>query len=120
MDDCCRFILPALWLSCHLPIGETQEVTAPLSGDQTAVRNHLVELGLPQKLADTLDEAELERCKDAYAVQTGSWENVNLTNEEGPQTEGHDILVQLEDTQARFSVWLVFLPQGQVRWYYFF
>lgn len=113
-------ILPALWLSCHLPIGETQEVTAPLSGDQTAVRNHLVELGLPQKLADTLDEAELERCKDAYAVQTGSWENVNLTNEEGPQTEGHDILVQLEDTQARFSVWLVFLPQGQVRWYYFF
>ena len=26
----------------------------------------------------------------------------------------------MEDTQARFSVWLIFLPQGQVRWYYFF
>lgn len=113
-------ILPALWLSCHLPIGEAHEVTAPLAGDQTAVRDHLVELGLPQELADTLDEAELTRCKDAYAVQTGSWIDLNLTDDTVPQTEGNDLLVQVEDTQARFSVWLIFLPQGQVRWYYFF
>lgn len=113
-------ILPALWLSCHLSTGEAQEITAPLAGEHTAVRDRLVELGLPQELADTLDEAELARCKDAYAVETGIWENVDLTDEEGPQTEGHDILVQVEDTQARLSVWLVFLPQGQVRWYHFF
>lgn len=112
--------LPALWLSSRLPTGEAREVTASLAGEQTAVRDHLIELGLPQELADTLDEAELTRCKDAYAVETGSWEDVDLTDEERPQTEGHDILIQVEDTQARLSVWLVFLPQGQVRWYSFF
>lgn len=112
--------LPALWLSSRLPTGEAREVTAPLAGDQTAVRDHLVELGLPQKLADTLDEAELARCKDAYAVEIGSWSDLNLTDDTVPQTEGNDLLVQSEDVQARFSVWLVFLPQGQVRWYSFF
>lgn len=113
-------IPPALWLSCRLPTGEAQQVTAPLSGDQTAVRDHLVELGLPQELADTLDEAELTRCKDAYAVETGSWSDLDLTDDKVPQTEGTDLLVPLDDAQARFSVWLVFLPQGQVRWYSFF
>lgn len=113
-------IPPALWLSCRLPTGEAQEVTAPLAGTQSSVRDHLVELGLPQELADTLDEAELERCKDAYAVETGHWSDLNLTDDIVPQTEGNDLLVQLEDVQARFSVWLVFLPQGQVRWYSFF
>ena len=113
-------IPPALWLSCRLPTGEAQLVTAPLAGDQTAVRDHLVELGLPQELADTLDEAELTRCKDAYAVETGSWSDLDLTDDTVPQTEGTDLLVPLDDDQARFSVWLVFLPQGQVRWYYFF
>lgn len=113
-------IPPALWLSCRLPTGEAQPVTAPLAGDQTAVRDHLVELGLSQELADTLDEAELTRCKDAYAVQTGSWIDLNLTDDTVPQAEGTDLLVPLDDDQARFSVWLVFLPQGQVRWYYFF
>lgn len=113
-------ILPTLWLSCHLPTGEAQQVTGPLAGDQTAVRDHLVELGLPQELANTLDAGELERCKDAYAVETGSWIDLNLTDDTVPQTEGNDLLVQLDDAQARFSVWLVFLPQGQVRWYSFF
>lgn len=53
-------------------------------------------------------------------METGSWSDLNLTDDIVPQTEGNDLLVQVEDTQARFSVWLVFLPQGQVRWYYFF
>ena len=113
-------IPPALWLSCRLPTGEAQQVTGPLAGDQAAVRDHLVELGLPQELADTLDEAELTRCKDAYAVQTGSWSDLNLSDDKVPQTEGTDLLVPLDDGQVRFSVWLVFLPQGQVRWYSFF
>lgn len=112
--------LPALWLSSRLPTGEAREVTAPLAGEQTAVRDHLIELGLPQELADTLDEAELTRCKEAYAVETGVWSDLNLSDDIVPQTEGNDLLVQVEDTQARLSVWLVFLPQGQVRWYSFF
>ena len=112
--------LPALWLSSRLPTGEAWEVTASLAGEQTAVRDHLIELGLPQELADTLDEGELARCKDAYAVETGHWSDLNLTDDITPQTEGNDLLVQLDDAQARFSVWLVFLPQGQVRWYHFF
>lgn len=113
-------IPPALWLSSRLPTVEAQQVTAPLAGEQTAVRDHLVELGLPQELANTLDEAELTRCKDAYAVQTGSWSDLNLSDDKVPQTEGTDLLVPLDNAQARFSVWLVFLPQGQVRWYSFF
>lgn len=113
-------IPPALWISCRLPTGEAQQVTAPLAGYQSTVRDHLVELGLPQELADTLDEAELTRCKDAYAVQTGYWIDLNLMDDTVPQAEGTDLLVPLDDDQARFSVWLVFLPQGQVRWYYFF
>lgn len=113
-------ILPALWLSSRLPTGEAQEVTAPLAGTQSSVRDHLVELGLPQELADTLDEGELARCKDAYAVETGSWRDLDLSDDTALQTEGNDLLVQLDDAQARFSVWLVFLPQGQVRWYHFF
>lgn len=112
--------LPALWLSSRLPTGEAREVTASLAGEQTAVRDHLIELGLPQELADTLDEAELTRCKDAYAVETGVWSDLNLSDDIVPQTEGNDLLVQLDDAQARLSVWLVFLPQGQVRWYSFF
>lgn len=112
--------LPALWLSSRLPTGEAREVTASLAGEQTAVRDHLIELGLPQELADTLDEAELTRCKEAYAVETGVWSDLNLSDDIVPQTEGNDLLVQVEDTQARLSVWLVFLPQGQVRWYSFF
>ena len=112
--------LPALWLSSRLPTGEAREVTASLAGEQTAVRDHLIELGLPQELADTLDEGELARCKDAYAVETGSWRDLDLSDDTALQTEGNDLLVQLDDAQARFSVWLVFLPQGQVRWYHFF
>lgn len=112
--------LPALWLSSRLPTGEAREVTASLAGEQTAVRDHLIELGLPQELADTLDEAELTRCKEAYAVETGVWSDLNLSDDIVPQTEGNDLLVQLDDAQARLSVWLVFLPQGQVRWYSFF
>lgn len=112
--------LPALWLSSRLPTGEAQEVTAPLAGTQSSVRDHLVELGLPQELADTLDEGELARCKDAYAVETGSWRDLDLSDDTALQTEGNDLLVQLDDAQVRFSVWLVFLPQGQVRWYHFF
>ena len=75
---------------------------------------------LGRYMSDTLDEAELTRCKEAYAVEAGVWSDLNLSDDIVPQTEGNDLLVQLDDAQARFSVWLVFLPQGQVRWYSFF
>lgn len=113
-------ILPTLWLSCRLPTGEAQEVTAPLAGTQSSVRDHLVELGLPQELADTLDEGELARCAGATAVRTGEWTDDNLTDDQVPQVENGWLTVEVGKEQAELSTWLVFLPDDQVRYYHWF
>lgn len=113
-------ILPTLWLSCRLPTGEAQELTAPLAGTQSSVRDHLVKLGLPQELADTLDEAELARCAGATAVRTVEWTDDNLTDDQVPQVENGWLTVEVGKEQAELSTWLVFLPDDQVRYYHWF
>lgn len=113
-------IPPALWLSSRLPTGEVQEVTAPLAGEQTGVRDHLVELGLPQELADTLDEGELARCAGATAVRTVEWTDDNLTDDQVPQVENGWLTVAVGEEPAELSTWLVFLPDDQVRYYHWF
>ena len=112
-------IPPALWLGGRLPTGPA-EPAAQLTAEQEDIRAHLVSLGLPEDVAAALDGAELERCARAVAVETGHWSDLDLTDDDVPLVEGNHLLVQAGDAQARLSVWLVFLPHGQVRWYHFF
>ena len=112
-------IPPALWLGGRLPTGPAEPV-APLTAEQDDIRDRLVSLGLPEDVAAALDASELERCAQAVAVETGHWSDLDLTDDDVPLVEGNHLLVQAGDAQARLSVWLVFLPQGQVRWYHFF
>lgn len=113
-------IPPALWLSGRLPMGETLEVSAPLAGEQATVRNRLIALGLPEDIAYALDEEELSRCAGAAAVETVVWSDLNLTDDIVPLVEGDRLLVQVGDGTAELSVWLVFLPQRQLRYYCWF
>ena len=109
----------ALWFGGHIPTGPAEPVPA-LTAEQTAVRDHLVSLGLPEDVAAALDGEELERCAQAVAVETGHWSDLNLTDDDVPLVERDSLLVQAGDAQARLSIWLVFLPHEQVRWYHFF
>lgn len=112
-------IPPALWLGGRIPTGPA-EPAAQLTAEQEDIRARLVSLGLPEDVAAALDGAELERCAWAVAVETGNWSDLDLTDDDVPLVEGNHLLVQAGDAQARLSVWLVFLPHGQVRWYHFF
>lgn len=112
-------IPPALWLGGRIPTGPA-EPAAQLTAEQEDIRARLVSLGLPEDAAAALDGAELERCAQAVAVETGHWSDLDLTDDDAPLVEGNHLLVQAGDAQARLSVWLVFLPHGQVRWYHFF
>lgn len=112
-------IPPALWLGGRIPTGPA-EPAAQLTAEQEDIRARLVSLGLPENVAAALDGAELERCARAVAVETGNWSDLDLTDDDVPLVEGNHLLVQAGDAQARLSVWLVFLPHGQVRWYHFF
>ena len=110
----------ALWLGGRIPMGEAQAVTAPLAGEQAAVRDRLVALGLPEDVADAMDEEELALCAGAVAVETVVWSDLDLTDDDEPLVEGDSLLVRPGDGRAELSVWLVFLPRGQLRYYCWF
>ena len=97
-----------------------EEVSAPLAGSQTEIRDRLVLLGLPRDIAWSLDREELEQCAGALAVRTVVWSDLDLTDDEAPLVEGDALVTELGDGTAELSSWLVFLPGGQVRYYHWF
>ena len=109
----------ALWIGGHIPTGPAEPVSL-LTGEQEAIREHLVSLGLPEDLAAALDGAELERCAQAEFVEPGRTYDTNLTDDEVPRTDGPAVLDDLGGGEAELSSWLVFLPEGQVRQIHWF
>ena len=56
--------IAALWLSSRAPALEAQPLSAVHAEEYSSVRAHLVDLGMDIALANSLDEAELERCSN--------------------------------------------------------
>ena len=105
--------IAALWLSSRAPALEAQPLSAVHAEEYSSVRAHLVDLGMDADLANSLDEAELERCRDALAVY-----DMPLYHAYGEHTYNR------EDETGRADVeyvilrsWAVQLPDDQARYY---
>ena len=105
--------IAVLWLSSRAPALEAQPLSAVHAEEYSSVRAHLVDLGMDADLANSLDETELERCRDALAVY-----DLPLTHAYGEHTYNR------EDETGRADVeyvilrsWAVQLPDDQARYY---
>lgn len=105
--------IAALWLSSRAPALEAQPLSAVHAEEYSSVRAHLVDLGMDADLANSLDETELERCRDALAVY-----DMPLYHAYGEHTYNR------EDETGRADVeyvilrsWAVQLPDDQARYY---
>ena len=109
----------ALFFSAHVPIGPAETLTAPLAGEQTGVRDQLVDMGLPREIADILDEAELTRCADAVAVR--AMVPSSQTAEKGrSELQGGWMIDFLSGAESAMTAWTVMLPENQMRYYFLF
>ena len=104
----------ALWLGGHIPTGPA-EPPAPLIAGQTAIRDRLISLGLPEDVATALDASELERCAQAEQVVAGRTYDVDHTDDREPVTDGPAVLDTLGGGETELSSWLIFLPGDEVR-----
>lgn len=105
----------ALYVSSCSPALAAAPVTDSLTPDQTAARERLIALGLPQEIAADLNGEELERCAEAQQVIQGQPRDASGYDPEQSPPEGHSVPVQLGDGEAVLSVWAVQLPDGSVR-----
>ena len=101
------------------PTGPAEPVPA-LSAEQTAARDRLVSLGLPEDGAAALDGEELERCAQAEFVEAGRTYDTDHTDDKVPRTNGPAVLDELGGGETELSSWLIFLPEGQVRQIHWF
>lgn len=104
----------ALYFSSRAPVGPAETLTAPLAGEQINVRDRLVAQGLPNEVADLLDEAELTRCADAVAVRAMETQN-GCTELQDNWLTGFST-----DVKSAMSAWAVMLPENQARYYFLF
>ena len=104
----------ALFLSSRAPVGPVETLTAPLAGEHAIVRNRLIALGLPNEVADLLDEAELTLCADAVSVRAMA--------ADGGKTELRDGWLPRfsSGVENAMSAWAVMLPENQARYYFLF
>ena len=109
----------ALWFGGHIPTGPAEPVPA-LTAEQTAARDRLVSLGLPEDVAVALDGEELERCAQAEFVEAGRTYDTDRTDDKVPRTDGPAVLDELGGGETELSSWLIFLPEGQVRQIHWF
>lgn len=112
--------IPAvLYVSSRLPSLPAAAVSAP-TAEAHATREQLVSLGLPEQIAFSLDEAELERCAGARQVIPGQPMDVSGYDTGQLASAGPTVSVQLGDGEAEISVWALLLPDGSVRVLHFF
>ena len=105
--------IAALWLSSRAPALEAQPLSAVHAEEYSSVRAHLVDLGMDADLANSLDEAELERCRDALAVY-----DLPLTHAYGEHTYNREDETGRADVEyVTLRSWAVQLPDDQVRYY---
>ena len=109
----------ALFFSSHISNGPVDTVSSPLSGSQTAVRDKLAGMGLPEEVADLLDETELTLCAEATEVRPMEPSEYNV--EAGrSQLEDGWLIDSLADGKSAMTAWAVVLPENQVRYFFIF
>ena len=112
-------ILVALFFSSHISNGPVETIFSPLSGSQIIVRNKLAGMGLPEKVADLLDETDLTLCADAVEVRRMVPGSYNV--EEGrSQLEDGWLIDSLAGGKSAMTAWAVVLPGNQARYYFIF
>ena len=105
--------IAALWLSSRAPALEAQPLSAVHAEEYSSVRAHLVDLGMDADLANSLDETELERCRDALAVY-----DLPLYHAYGEHTYNREDETGRADVEyVTLRSWAVQLPDDQVRYY---
>ena len=105
--------IAALWLSSRAPALEAQPLSAVHAEEYSSVRAHLVDLGMDADLANSLDEAELERCRDALAVY-----DLPLYHAYGEHTYNREDETGRADVEyVTLRSWAVQLPGDQARYY---
>ena len=105
--------IAALWLSSLAPALEAQPLSAVHAEEYSSVRAHLVDLGMDADLANSLDETELERCRDALAVY-----DLPLYHAYGEHTYNRENETGRADVEyVTLRSWAVQLPDDQVRYY---
>ena len=105
--------IAALWLSSRAPALEAQPLSAVHAEEYSSVRAHLVDLGMDADLANSLDEAELERCRDALAVY-----DLPLYHSYGEHTYNREDETGRADVEyVTLRSWAVDLPGDQARYY---
>ena len=112
---------PAMYLGGHIDNGPAEPISPALTQEAEILRARLVSLGLPEELAVCLDEEELARCAGAAAVhQPVLLLSYGRIGGEDLREEGNPLTFTLTDFEAEQSVWMVELPEGQVRYYCWF
>ena len=105
--------IAALWLSSRAPALEAQPLSAVHAEEYSSVRAHLVDLGMDADLANSLDAAELERCRDALAVY-----DLPLYHAYGEHTYNREDETGRTDVEyVTLRSWAVQLPDDQARYY---
>ncbi len=105
--------IAALWLSSRAPALEAQPLSAVHAEEYSSVRAHLVDLGMDADLANSLDAAELERCRDALAVY-----DLPLYHAYGENTYNRENETGRADVEyVTLRSWAVQLPDDQARYY---
>lgn len=111
---------PAMYLGSHVPMPEAQVFAFDLTEQQAQTRQKLVELGLPEGLADLLDGTELDTCAGAVAVYEPVYFSSYLKGSLSP-TEHETFATQsFAGLETRISAWTVVLPDQTVRFYQWF
>ena len=106
----------ALWLGGQVSNGPESQPQA-LTAEQTAARDRLEELGMPEYLSRCLDGGELDLCAQARSVKPA--DQADTAGENGDRLPCPDGLcpAALKNCQAWLSVWAVELPGGLMRYY---
>lgn len=105
--------IAALWLSSRAPALEAQPLSDVQAEEYASVRAHLIDLGMDAALANSLDEAELARCRDALAVY-----DLPLAYAYGEHTYNREDETGRADVEyVTLRAWAVQLPHDQARYY---
>lgn len=110
---------PAMYLTNHVPMPETQIFDLTLTEHQEQTRQTLVELGLPEGLAGLLDGTELDACSDAIAVYEPIVLDTILLGQER-YDQSNFATQAFAGQENRISAWMVVLPDQTIRVYQWF
>lgn len=110
-------IPPVSYLGSHVSMPEAQILEQNLTQQQEVTKNRLVAMGLPQDLADILDESELDACAGAISVQEPIYITTYLKGDYDNSDHDNFAVIPFAGLEVRLSVWDAVLPGQRVRTY---